>query len=1398
MFRRKIIITIAILSTIAIGSTTVLGLNGYFGGGAGTAITGDTLTRGLVGYWTFDESTGTTAFDSTDNNNDGTLTNMTPASDWTTGKVGGALDFDGVDDVVKMSSDPALEGFSAITLMAWIYPTSTGLDYRIISKSNGGSSDDYSLTHDASEELRFRVTAAGGELEFDTSGDQVPQNEWTHVTGVYDGADMFVYINGTKLSGSTSQNGTITDSNAELSIGGHANAGSRFFPGKIDEARVYNRAMSAGEIKFLYNRGGPVGHWRFDEGSGATAYDSIGLNDGTLTNMATSTAWVAGKFGTALDFDGSNDYVQVSDANSLDATGAVTLTAWVNPRTITATDQQDRVVQKLLSYALMLSTNTTVCDNSGPVGDVILRITIGSLSHEVCGGTVPLDEWSYIVGIYDGSTERVYVNGILGGTNSLTGSIDTNTNDFFIGNRNDATRPFDGLMDDVRIYDYARTPEEIRLDYNAGLATRFGGSPAEDVERGLVGHWTFEEGTATSTADVSNQSNDGVLTNGPTWTSVDRTATGVPTTAFGLGGGTLDFDGADDYVIAPDDDSLDVTDAITISAWIFPRGWGENNQGRIVDKSGSGGYIFQLVNNFNDFVVDGLMVQGFGGACNGSFACSNANAITLNTWQHVIFVYDGNGTGTFYVNGSLAGVDATLSDPTAGTSGLHIGNRSSDTARAFDGLIDDVRIYNRALSTSEISYLYNKAKPIAHWKFDEGSGTTTTFDSAGSNDGTLNGSMTESDWVQGKYGTALDFDGSDDYIQTTSADLKTLNDFTLGGWFKADATDHAHHIVWQGVSGANGWGNGQEMHLTIGGAIGAGNVDDVLSFMLGDSDGGDSTVLYLTTPFTDTANWNHAMVTVSDLSGTPTAELFLNGVSVDTDTGTTAGTPRTNWDTNLRIGRPGADSRYFDGFIDDVRIYNYARTPEQIRTDYNAGLAVKFGGSPNRDINRGLVGYWNFEEGAGQTTNDQTDEGNNGTLGATTTASSDDPFWTTGKPSTSIGGSTGGALDFERDNSEHVSIPDDGSLSSLDKFTVTAWVNIETINAGDQMTIISHAGVNSVREFEFGVQTDGTLFAALEPDSGVNPASTGVLGVGTWIHVSLVADITGSQVLYIDGVQDGTGTAVRTSHNSNIPLSIGARESSVSAGGITQWFDGKIDEVRIYNRALSASEVRYLYNKGKPIAHYKFDEGAGATAFDSQGSNDGTLTNMATSTAWVKGKYGTALEFDGDNDYVDLNTNFGFGKTTDFSMTAWFKIAAGTTPNDYQIIGRTNAGKTLQMGITSNSGNHGLFGAWGDSTKARFDDTDEILSESVWYHVAVTYSQSDTTSRIYLNGIQDDSRTTDPDEFSDSTEIHIGNRGGDNAEDFPGQIDDVRIYNYARSAEEILVDYNAGLSTHFK
>ncbi|HEX5169256.1 MAG TPA: DUF2341 domain-containing protein, partial [Cyclobacteriaceae bacterium] len=215
---------------------------------------------------------------------------------------------------------------------------------------------------------------------------------------------------------------------------------------------------------------------------------------------------------------------------------------------------------------------------------------------------------------------------------------------------------------------------------------------------------------------------------------------------------------------------------------------------------------------------------------------------------------------------------------------------------------------------------------------------------ANSINSTNNGTTT---FAASKIGEGRDF-GGNDYIQTNSNDLKTANNFTVSAWFKADVTSIGH-LLWEGISSENGWGDGgavntttgQEMNLSVGYCCPppSGNAQGgYLSAYLGHTEEQvEANGLTAEMVFTDVTNWHYVTATYSNLNTTPQVSLYLDGVLIDTDNGSTASNAvaRNLWDTNLRIGRPGANQRQFNGQMDEVRISNIARSADWQCTEYN-------------------------------------------------------------------------------------------------------------------------------------------------------------------------------------------------------------------------------------------------------------------------------------------------------------------------------------------------------------------------------------------------------------------------------------------------------------------------------
>jgi len=193
---------------------------------------------GLVAAYAFDEGQGTTVFDFSGNGNGGLVSNP----NWTVGRYGGALLFNGTDALVTVAHSPPLNLGSGMTLEAWVNPARLSTDWAdVIYKAN----DAYYLE---ASSAAGPPAVGGRSLATPLLAPNVlPAGIWSHLAATYDGITLRLYLNGTQVA-SRSQSGTIESSTEPLTIGGD-NIYGQFFQGVIDEVRIYSRALTPAEIQ---------------------------------------------------------------------------------------------------------------------------------------------------------------------------------------------------------------------------------------------------------------------------------------------------------------------------------------------------------------------------------------------------------------------------------------------------------------------------------------------------------------------------------------------------------------------------------------------------------------------------------------------------------------------------------------------------------------------------------------------------------------------------------------------------------------------------------------------------------------------------------------------------------------------------------------------------------------------------------------------------------------------------------------------------------------------------------------------------------------------------------------------------------------------------------------------
>ena len=218
----------------------------------------------------------------------------------------------------------------------------------------------------------------------------------------------------------------------------------------------------------------PAGYWKFDEGEDDTAYDSSGFNHGTIYGAT----WTSGQIDGALEFDGIDDYAEVPDDNSLEPSN-LTVSAWIYRN---STSTRDVILQKGSTtylddrngYYLVVKA----ASDSGYSNKAMFYLMVNGQHKIAPPSDTPImeDTWYHVAATYDGSSIKIYVNGVEEGTPTIeSGPIDYigEQQDFKIGAGEKGNgllqNHFDGSIDDVRVYDRALSAEEVWQLYQAGL-----------------------------------------------------------------------------------------------------------------------------------------------------------------------------------------------------------------------------------------------------------------------------------------------------------------------------------------------------------------------------------------------------------------------------------------------------------------------------------------------------------------------------------------------------------------------------------------------------------------------------------------------------------------------------------------------------------------------------------------------------------------------------------------------------------------------------------------------------------------------------------------------------------------------------------------------------------------
>jgi hypothetical protein len=410
----------------------------------------------------------------------------------------------------------------------------------------------------------------------------------------------------------------------------------------------------------------------------------------------------------------------------------------------------------------------------------------------------------------------------------------------------------------------------------------------------------LDEGTGTALADASGNGYDGAASGDTSWRE-------------GVDGKALSFGGTNGKVTVSGFTQASTPASFTVSFWVRCNTVSAPHNAFIIRPAGSGAYWCININDGNKiilYIYDGVS--------------SSQAEVTLTKPQrfnHVVAMFESGTSLKIYVDNTLKANAATsIVGVGASTRVITLGNvgwQASGNNYYFNGALFDVRIYSRLLSAAEIAELYNiHRNPVLFLRMDTADGYTLPDASGKGNDGELNGATL----TTGKYGNGVNFDGVDNYVNVGyDASLDAFDEFTLAFWMYPTSAGGAYyrHVI------DKGWQNSGSFLVYFNNVT-----SPFLYFTTRDTTQRSSNVV-----LPSLERWYHVVCVFK--RGEPN-KIYVNA----TKGANSSNTNDTTLTCNAAI-KLGGESNDFQGVLDEVRLYRYAWTPQEIATDYKYGIRKK-------------------------------------------------------------------------------------------------------------------------------------------------------------------------------------------------------------------------------------------------------------------------------------------------------------------------------------------------------------------------------------------------------------------------------------------------------------------------
>jgi len=640
---------------------------------------------------------------------------------------------------------------------------------------------------------------------------------------------------------------------------------------------------------------------------------------------------------------------------------------------------------------------------------------------------------------------------------------------------------------------------------------------------------------------------------------------------------------------------------------------------------------------------------------------------------------------------------------------------------------------------------------VGEWTFNDDAGAIVKDSSGKGNNGTFI-SGGETPLYIGSPGTSAAgiFSDPNTYIDLgNSPRFNILSPFSLEIWVRLDFVSGEALIFGKdtGIYGLSYYQNGRVYFY--GGQTGSNNISAEV------------------TP----GQWTHIAAVSTGISGTDNMFLYVDGALVSSRQ--SIGEPDSGEDalaTHLGVNTKTANvTGRFEGYIDEARFYDYALGASDISAHYADGPDGVSVGNP--------IGRWSFNEGAGTVLFDSTAYSNSGTNMIGTEL----PLH--------IAAPEGGLAAISFDGVDDYMVVDYASEFGVTQaFSIEAWVYYDS-STGEPMIIGRHTDIYGITAYNGNIYFYGG-------GSGGNYLSN-TPAADAWFHVVGTVDnsvVSGNNMfLYVNGVQVGARVSSATPAVSSLPMVAGANYT------MTEFFNGRIDEARFYDYAISPSEAASHFadgpdgeDVGNPVARWSFNENAGTIISDSTANgNDGIVSGAAAtgnSPVYVDSFGNKAIYIDGSKiEHIDFGKDQSLAITGSYSIEAWVKIIdASGYP---MILGKSYDAYGIEAG---GNGRLYFYGGASGNNNVGYD-----YEKGRWMHIVGVSDLSALSEnlKIYIDGVLVNSATTNVEFWQPTPNENISLFSGKdygNTADMTVAIDELRLYNHALTVQDVTLSYAAG------